>query len=309
LSEGVLPAPAVAQLDEWQRDVSLVTCEPGYRLQVASPEVLQALRRRAPFRRRTRPFASRQEAWVSRGEAKALFRYLRRLGYVPVLPSDGDDDTPPIAPALRPVLPLPQLLVALRTYHHLRGQIPGLAPLGLEALEADIAAALAPSQLAGARQLVESHAILLAWDIPPAVERAESEGGQAAEKEAAQLENAEAVVDRAAQAAPDSPPVRSTGGARGGPTLAPPVNARELLPLLQAAIDAASPVELVYADAQARVTVRPVRPLRLEERQGRQILVAYCELRQDERHFRLDRIIRLQSPTGRADPEPLPFPE
>jgi hypothetical protein len=65
---------------------------------------------------------------------------------------------PAIAPALRSGLPLPQLLVVLRTYRHMRGQVPGLAPLELEALEADIAAALTPSQLAGVRQLVESSA-------------------------------------------------------------------------------------------------------------------------------------------------------
>jgi predicted DNA-binding transcriptional regulator YafY len=90
-------------------------------------------------------------------------------------------------------------------------------------------------------------------------------------------------------------------------------DARGLEEKLQAAIKAASTVELVYADARGRVTVRPVRPLRLEECRRRQLLVAYCELRRDERHFRLDRIIGVQPSAGRSagcvDPEPLPFPD
>jgi predicted DNA-binding transcriptional regulator YafY len=46
-----------------------------------------------------------------------------------------------------------------------------------------------------------------------------------------------------------------------------------------------------YVDTHGRTTQRRVHPLRLETLHGRQILVAHCELRGEERHFRLDRIL------------------
>jgi len=60
---------------------------------------------------------------------------------------------------------------------------------------------------------------------------------------------------------------------------------------LQAAVDAGQTLAITYVDTHGRATCRRIRPLRLEERDGREILVAHCELRGAERHFRLDRIV------------------
>jgi predicted DNA-binding transcriptional regulator YafY len=50
-------------------------------------------------------------------------------------------------------------------------------------------------------------------------------------------------------------------------------------------------LHITYVDTQARLTRRQVRPLRLETHAGQEYLVAFCHLRGDERHFRLDRIV------------------
>jgi hypothetical protein len=61
--------------------------------------------------------------------------------------------------------------------------------------------------------------------------------------------------------------------------------------MFQATVDAGQTVEITYVDTHGRTTYRHIRPLRLEEHDGREILVAHCELRDAERHFRLDRIV------------------
>ena len=87
-----------------------------------------------------------------------------------------------------------------------------------------------------------------------------------------------------------------------------PLSSAGVLARVRAALDAGRPVEIIYVDARAQVTQRTVRPLRLEAYRGRTCLVAYCELRRDERHFRLDRILRVQD-TGQGESGPLPFPD
>jgi predicted DNA-binding transcriptional regulator YafY len=57
---------------------------------------------------------------------------------------------------------------------------------------------------------------------------------------------------------------------------------------------------MTYADADGQVSQRRVRPLYLENRWGQLYLLAYCELRQDERRFRLDRIVRVEGDAGRT---------
>jgi len=74
---------------------------------------------------------------------------------------------------------------------------------------------------------------------------------------------------------------------------ADPSDRPDLKNQLEAAIQSASVLTLTYADTRGQVTQRRVRPLHLENRWGRNYLLAYCELRQDERHFRLDRIVEL----------------
>jgi hypothetical protein len=157
----VLPQEAAMTLDGWCTSLSHIRCEAGYRIRTAAPHVLDELRQRKPFARRTCAFASRQDAWVHQSKAQALFAYLQRLGYVVQPPED--ERLPLLPPALRKALPLPQLLVALRTYAHLRDSVPGLGAPDLEPLEREIAAVLEPEQLAGVQQVVESNVILLAW--------------------------------------------------------------------------------------------------------------------------------------------------
>jgi hypothetical protein len=255
-SGGRLPPGAMAQLSAWEQETTRIRCEPGYRLHTAAPTVLDALRRRQPFRSRTAPFASGQDAWVCHAQAGPLFRYLRRRGYVLTSLGDDDDagDDGPTTFAHRSTLPLPQLLVALRTYRHFFRTMPGLANLGLQDLERDLDAALPPNDRAAVQRLVASHVAILA----EALERQGEEGAEVQGSRGAE-ERMAALIDR-----------------------------------IQEGIDMGVPLEMTYADTRARVTRRRVHPFRLESRWGQQYLVAHCELRQDERWFRLDRIVELE---------------
>jgi predicted DNA-binding transcriptional regulator YafY len=159
---------------------------------------------------------------------------------------------------LGPPLPLAQLLIILRTYQALRGIVPGLAVLSSDELERSLAASLPAEDVAGAARLVESNIVLMKHCLkrPPPAEAARE---------------AEVADERhAGDAALD-----------------------DLETQLQAAIDAGAEVELTYADTEGRVTQRRVHPLHLELRWGRRYLLAHCHLRDDERHFRLDRIVQL----------------
>jgi predicted DNA-binding transcriptional regulator YafY len=286
--ESTFSQEARAELEAWGRQLRQLQVEPGYRLQAAGAGTMEALRQRVPFRRRTRACASRQHAWVSQQEARALFAYLRRLGYV--LQPTADQRLPLLSPALRMTLPLPQLLVALRTYAHLRATVPGLAAPDLEPLAGEIAAALSPEQLAGVQQAIESNVILLAWAGEERMQR-----------------------DTDASTPPQVPEAESQETfAREDPVQVPPSPQPDVPERLQAALRTGEPVELIYADARAQLTQRTVRPLRIEQQReharGPAVLVAHCALRREERHFRLDRVLSVQEP-GQADPDPLPFPE
>jgi hypothetical protein len=168
-SQAPLPPGAAAQLDAWAEELQRIRYQPGYRLLAASPAVVAALRQRPAFRRRTQPLASGRAVWVCRDEAAGLVSYLRRRGYTLVPAREGiaapaaqacPQARPLPWPALRRALPLAPLLVALRTYRHLRRAIPALAELGVEELEEALAAALSPDQEAAVEQLVSSHAAL-----------------------------------------------------------------------------------------------------------------------------------------------------
>ncbi|MGF1633570.1 MAG: exonuclease domain-containing protein [Phycisphaerae bacterium] len=64
------------------------------------------------------------------------------------------------------------------------------------------------------------------------------------------------------------------------------------LPLeLQEALTAKQPVEMVYLDARHRRTVRCVVPLSVSSRSGSAMLVAFCQLRNEQRTFRMDRVV------------------
>jgi predicted DNA-binding transcriptional regulator YafY len=65
--------------------------------------------------------------------------------------------------------------------------------------------------------------------------------------------------------------------------------AREVLEQLRAAIDGSWIVQISYGDEQDRVTERRVRPMALLFWGNKWTLVAWCELRNDFRSFRVDR--------------------
>ena len=77
---------------------------------------------------------------------------------------------------------------------------------------------------------------------------------------------------------------------------------------LEQAIPASAWVRLTYyAAGSAEVTLRDVQPRRIEWRGAVPYLIAWCNLRRDERTFRIDRIMVLEdSPLG--DPA-LPPPD
>ncbi|MBN2001752.1 MAG: WYL domain-containing protein [Anaerolineae bacterium] len=67
---------------------------------------------------------------------------------------------------------------------------------------------------------------------------------------------------------------------------------------LQSKIQTSPCLLLTYVDAQARRTQRRVWPVRIEQSSGLTYLVARCELRGEERRFRLDRIVAAEEVTG-----------
>jgi predicted DNA-binding transcriptional regulator YafY len=71
-----------------------------------------------------------------------------------------------------------------------------------------------------------------------------------------------------------------------------------LLPLeLEEAIDQRAPVKLEYLDGNDARTQRIVQPLRLKRRNGEMVLVAHCQLRNEQRTFKLDRILEVAKMT------------
>jgi hypothetical protein len=67
-----------------------------------------------------------------------------------------------------------------------------------------------------------------------------------------------------------------------------------LLPLeLEEALEANRPVLLEYIDGFGSRTERIVQPLHVRRRGGQLMLVAWCQLRNDRRTFKLDRIVRM----------------
>ena len=85
--------------------------------------------------------------------------------------------------------------------------------------------------------------------------------------------------------------------AQGGPMGLFPASPRESpLPWeLQEALEQGKPVRMEYLDASQRRTERIIRPLEIRRFRGDLILVAHCQLRNDRRTFKLERIIELKS--------------
>ena len=74
---------------------------------------------------------------------------------------------------------------------------------------------------------------------------------------------------------------------------------KDLLPWeLEEALELRRPVSMEYVDAAGTLTCRIIEPLHVRRSAGELLLVAFCQLRQDRRTFKLDRIVRL----SRLDP-------
>ena len=78
-------------------------------------------------------------------------------------------------------------------------------------------------------------------------------------------------------------------------------DARHDLAPIRAAIRSEQMVVLDYADVKGEHTRRTVWPIALAFFESSRVLAAWCELRQDFRHFRIDRIIALHE-TGQRYP-------
>lgn len=86
--------------------------------------------------------------------------------------------------------------------------------------------------------------------------------------------------------------------AQGGPISVLRSPTAVLLPLeIQEAIESRSVVTLEYLDASDQRTRRSVRPLHVKKSGEDLLLVAFCEMRQAQRTFKLDRIVQVHSET------------
>lgn len=82
---------------------------------------------------------------------------------------------------------------------------------------------------------------------------------------------------------------------QGGPMGLLPVSPREsLLPLeLEEALERRGAVLMEYLDARQSRTQRVIEPLQIRRSGGELLLIAHCQLRNDRRTFKLDRIVQL----------------
>ena len=82
---------------------------------------------------------------------------------------------------------------------------------------------------------------------------------------------------------------------QGGPMeLTRPSRSENLFPLeLEEALESSKPVVMEYVDAQSMRTERIIKPLHVRRFKGELLLVAHCNLRDDRRTFKLDRVVRL----------------
>ena len=83
---------------------------------------------------------------------------------------------------------------------------------------------------------------------------------------------------------------------QGGPMGLLPVSPREsLLPLeIEEALDQRGAVLMEYLDARQKRTERVIEPLQVRRSGGELLLIAHCQLRNDRRTFKLDRIVQLR---------------
>ena len=82
---------------------------------------------------------------------------------------------------------------------------------------------------------------------------------------------------------------------QGGPMGLLPASPREsLLPLeLEEALEQRVPVMMEYLDAREQRTQRVIEPIEIRRRSGELMLIAHCQLRNDRRTFKLERIVQM----------------
>jgi len=93
--------------------------------------------------------------------------------------------------------------------------------------------------------------------------------------------------------------VAATSGLLAGPALSSPA---PHLAVIRAAIRTEEKLRLRYTDKNNASTVRTVWPVALGFFEAAEVLAAWCEMRQDFRHFRLDRIAAAE-PSGQGYPK------
>ena len=95
---------------------------------------------------------------------------------------------------------------------------------------------------------------------------------------------------------------------QGGPMGLLPASPREsLLPFeLEEALEQRVPVMMEYLDARQKRTQRLVQPLEIRRSSGELTLVAHCHLRNDQRNFKVERIVQLTRVTSRSFTIPAP---
>ncbi len=81
--------------------------------------------------------------------------------------------------------------------------------------------------------------------------------------------------------------------------LRPPVADKADLSAIRKAIRAERILKLTYSDESGTVSVRNIWPFALSYFEQVRVVVAWCELRQDYRHFRTDRIVEMIPQDGR----------
>jgi len=95
---------------------------------------------------------------------------------------------------------------------------------------------------------------------------------------------------------------------QGGPMGLLPVSPREsLLPLeLEEALEQRKPVLMEYLDGRDQRTERVIEPIQIRRSGGELLLIAHCQLRNDRRTFKLERIVQLKKidPNAPTPPEP-----
>ncbi|QFY61904.1 YafY family transcriptional regulator [Rhizobium grahamii] len=79
----------------------------------------------------------------------------------------------------------------------------------------------------------------------------------------------------------------------------PPIADKADLDAIRKAIRSERILKLTYSDESGAVSVRSVWPFALSYFEHVRVIVAWCELRQDYRHFRTDRIIEMSPQEGR----------